>query len=151
LDVEILGQLFSVVGIFGGLLIFLFSLFFLRKAPKLTPGGFVPQQAPGLYGPPQQAALPPQSARSFARPTAGAWRDTNDLEPAATEGATQILHEEERHSQAIRRCSACNTTYTDPSLRYCLVDGATLTDLSADPETVVRRTNDLSSDKGPGQ
>ena len=144
-EVPFLGEIFSVIGIFGGLLIFLFSLVFLKKTPKkVAPGAYVPQQAPGLYGPPQQAALPPQPARSYSQPTVGAWRDTNDLEPAAGEGATQILHEEERHSQAIRRCSSCNTTYTDPSLRYCLVDGATLTDLSSDTETVVRRTNDLS-------
>lgn len=145
LNVDILGELFSVIGIFGGLLIFLFSLFFLKKTPKhFAPGAYVPQQQ-GLYGPPQQAALPPQPARDYAHPGAGAWRDTNDLEPKVTEGVTQILHDEERHSQAVRRCSTCNTTYTDPSLKYCLVDGAALTDLTTGDQTVIRPTNDLST------
>jgi hypothetical protein len=144
LNIDLLGELFSVIGIFGGLLILLVSVFFLKKTPKkVASGAYMQQPAPGLYGPPPQAALPPQAAQSYAQRTVGAWRDTNDLEPTASEGATQILHDEERHSQAIRRCSACNTTYTDPSLRYCLVDGETLTDLSSDTETVVRRTNDL--------
>lgn len=146
LNIERLGELFSVIGIFGGLLIFLFSMFFLKRTPKhFTPGAYVPQQQ-GLYGPPRQAALPPQPARDYANAGAGAWRDTNDLEPAtAGEGATQLLHDDERHSQAVRRCSQCNTAYTDPSLRYCLVDGATLTDLSTGDETVIRPTNDLSN------
>ena len=101
LNVDILGELFSVVGIFGGLLIFLFSLFFLRKTPKTAmPHQYAPQAAPGLYGQPQQAALPPQPASAYVHPKAGAWRDTNDLEPhSVTESTTKLLDKDEELPQ----------------------------------------------------
>jgi hypothetical protein len=75
------------------------SVIFLKKP-------FVPYQqsnfqAPpiGLYGQPQQQALPPQQsvpAQQYT-PGAGSWRDTNDLQPSVTESATKILKDEERH------------------------------------------------------
>jgi hypothetical protein len=102
LNVDRLGELFSVIGIFGGLLIFLFSLFFLKKAPKAAVSSYhtQQQQAPGLYGQPQQSALPPQPAQSYAHPRAGSWRDTNDLEPhSVTEGTTKLLEKDEQPPQ----------------------------------------------------
>ena len=36
----------------------------------------------------------------------------------------------------MKRCPACNTTYTDESLRYCLTDGTTL--VTTEQETVIR-------------
>jgi hypothetical protein len=153
--INILGELFSVIGIFGGLLIFLFSLFFLKSAPKypnLTRS--MPQQTPaGLYGQHGQALPPPQSipASAYAYPAAGSWRDTNDLEPkSVTEDTTRPLIEGELKPETSRRCSACNTSYTDQSLRYCLVDGAALIDPSADQETVVRSTDDISKGSRSG-
>jgi hypothetical protein len=147
LNINRLGELFSVIGIFGGLLIFLFSLFFLKRAPKGTGAASSVQPAPALHGRVHQQALPPQPAREYMRPTAGAWRDTNDLEPrSVTESTTQLLAEE-RNTHDVRRCPSCNTSYTDASLRYCLVDGAPLTGLSGGDETVIRSTNDISRSK----
>lgn len=43
----------------------------------------------------------------------------------------------------MKQCPTCGTTYTDASLRYCLSDGATLTDMSGGEEaTVVRSGGD---------
>jgi hypothetical protein len=101
LNINRLGELFSVVGIFGGLLIFLFSVFFLKSSRK--PGFNTTQSsqpAPGLYGQPHQQALPPQPAREYVRPTAGSWRDTNDLEPTSvTENTTKLLEKDEQPPQ----------------------------------------------------
>jgi hypothetical protein len=101
--INILGELFSVIGIFGGLLIFLFSLFFLKKGPKnLAPGPYTQQSTPGLYGQ-STPALPPQSSiptAAYAHPGAGSWRDTNDLEPrTVTEGTTKLLEKDETSPQ----------------------------------------------------
>lgn len=101
LDISILGELFSVIGIFGGLLIFLFSMFFLKKSstPHFMPQ-HVPQNTPaGLYGQPNQALPPQQSvpANAYIQPLAGSWRDTNDLQPASvTENTTRLLDEQEK-------------------------------------------------------
>jgi hypothetical protein len=102
LNVNLLGELFSVVGIFGGLLIFLFSLFFLKKPPKNAIPSQVPYQTPALYGQPG-AALPPQSSiptSAYVQPGAGAWRDTADLEPGSiTENTTKLLEKDETPPQ----------------------------------------------------
>ncbi len=142
--ISILGELFSVMGIFGGLLIFLFSLFFLKRGPKdVASVPYMQQSTSGLYSQ-SILALPSQPASAYAQPDAKMRYETGDVIPrSVTEDTTQLLMDEEHHSQATLRCSACSTTYTDPSLRYCLVDGAALTDLSLDQETVVRSTNDL--------
>ena len=43
----------------------------------------------------------------------------------------------------MKQCPSCGTTYTDASLRYCLSDGAALSDMSAAEEaTVVRRSGE---------
>ena len=46
----------------------------------------------------------------------------------------------------IKRCPTCHSTYTDATLRYCLVDGASLEDapastLSYDPATTIKINN----------
>lgn len=97
-NVELLGELFSVIGIFGGLLIFLFSLFFLKKEPKnRAPSQYMQQPPPGLYGQ-STPALPPQQsvpASVYAPPQAGNWRDTNDLVPSVTESTTKLLDKDD--------------------------------------------------------
>lgn len=40
----------------------------------------------------------------------------------------------------MKQCPACKNTYTDDSLRFCLADGATLTELGDEQPTVVRTT-----------
>ena len=103
LDISRLGELFSVVGIFGGLLIFLFSLFFLKSGRKQGfPSVQAQQPAHGLYGQQHhQQALPPQQsmpASDYIRP--GSWRDTNDLEPTSvTENTTKLLEKDEQPPQ----------------------------------------------------
>lgn len=99
LDIEILGELFSVIGIFGGLLILLFSLFFLKKAPLYDAlHQFV--RPPGNLQGQQPSALPPQHttpASAYVQPLAGSWRDTNDLQPSSvTENTTRFLDEKEK-------------------------------------------------------
>jgi hypothetical protein len=42
----------------------------------------------------------------------------------------------------MKQCPACKTTYTDETLRFCLADGATLTDLGGEQQTVVRPGGD---------
>lgn len=91
----------AIVGIFGGLILMVSSLIFLKKD---LPGLAQPQQ---LYGQSQQhmpgagySALPPQRsvpASAYTTPSAGRWRDTNDLEPSSvTESTTRLLKEDER-------------------------------------------------------
>ena len=101
-NVDILGELFSVIGIFGGLLIFLFSLFFLKRGSKNPfSGQHIHQQAPALYGQSMPALPPQQSIPTQAYvPQAGSWRDTNDLEPQnVTENATKLLEKDEEPPQ----------------------------------------------------
>ena len=100
LRVQILGEMFSVFGIFGGLLIFLFSLFFLKKPPTY-PNASQYAQTPGsgLYAQPNQALPPQQSmpASSWVQPGAGSWRNTSDLEPSSvTENTTKLLERDDR-------------------------------------------------------
>ncbi len=100
LNISRLGELFSVVGIFGGLLIFLFSLFFLKRPQKPFIPAYVQQPAPGLYGQPIQSALPPQQsipASMYSAPKTGSWRDTSDLQPdSVTDGTTKLLEKDEQ-------------------------------------------------------
>jgi uncharacterized membrane protein YfcA len=100
--IEILGELLALIGVFGALMIFIFSLVYLKKTPKgfpqpaYTPTGTVPAQ---LYPPPNHALPPQQSvpASFYAAPQTGSWRDTKDLEPASvTESTTRLLSEKEK-------------------------------------------------------
>jgi hypothetical protein len=42
----------------------------------------------------------------------------------------------------MKQCPVCKTTYTDESLRYCLADGATLSDLAGEQATVAQQRID---------
>lgn len=103
-DVEEMAAMSAVVGIFGGLLIFLFSVFFLGKKPKEIPGmqSVSPGQqiSAGIQN--DQHALPPhlqQSADEYVSPGPGSWRvpDTGELAGpgSVTEGTTRLLKKEE--------------------------------------------------------
>ncbi|MGD9629512.1 MAG: hypothetical protein AB7V18_09720 [Pyrinomonadaceae bacterium] len=39
----------------------------------------------------------------------------------------------------MKQCPTCRSTYSDDTLRYCLADGAALSDLDSDAETVLGR------------
>lgn len=91
---ENIGGAMALFGGFGGLIIFLSSLIFLRPEPKTLA---LPTAAHG-FARPAHTALPPQQSipvSSYGPPQAGNWRDTNDLVPTVTEGTTKLLEKEE--------------------------------------------------------
>src|ERR1035437_6457062 len=45
----------------------------------------------------------------------------------------------------MKQCPVCKTTYTDESLRYCLADGTTLSDLSGEQATVAHQQIDTDA------
>lgn len=103
MNVEELAGVSAVIGIFGGLILFISSFMFLKKELPAYPGpqAFMPPTARhDLQGQPDYSALPPQRsvpASSFGVPQAGSWRDTNDLEPTSvTENTTKLLEKDER-------------------------------------------------------
>lgn len=103
-DVEEMAAMSAVVGVFGALMIFLSSMFFLGKRPQEVPGYVAAneqQQLRSNYAAGQHA-LPPhlqQSAAEYASPQPGSWRapDTDDLVTpgSVTEGTTRLLQKEE--------------------------------------------------------
>jgi len=107
LDVEEMAAMSGVIGVFGSIMIFLFSLFFLGK-PNISADEIMIQSqdaAPAHVAgqQTQQAALPPQqtqSAQSYASPAEGTFKryDTEDLvQPGSvTERTTKLLKEEEQ-------------------------------------------------------
>ena len=91
----------AIIGVFGTMMMLIASLVFLPSSKKRYPTPFYNPQAAqhGLGGPVQGHALPPQQSipvSSYAPPQPGNWRDTNDLQPTPTEGATRLLEEEEQ-------------------------------------------------------
>ena len=103
MNVEELAAVSAIMGIFGGLILLVSSLIFLKKDAPGYPGGpaFMPQGVrQDLPGQPNYGALPPQRSvpvSSYGTPQAGSWRDTNDLEPASvTESTTKLLEKDER-------------------------------------------------------
>lgn len=98
---ELIG-IVAITGVFGGLLSIIGSLILLPSSKKSTyvhPPDLMP--APLLDRSAAQPALNPSPARSapvYGPPTAGSWRDTNDLTPTETgDSATRLLSETERH------------------------------------------------------
>jgi len=103
---ELVGLL-AITGVFGSFMIVLASLIFLPSSkPKffgarnfqMPPSP--PVQQHNLHNQPNYQALPPQQSiptSVYAAPQTGSWRDTNDLQPAKTEGATKILDQDEMH------------------------------------------------------
>ncbi len=102
MNVEELAGVSAVIGIFGGLIIFVSSLMFLKKDTSnlVNPSLIPPQQQRNMRGQPDYAALPPQQsipASAYGPPGAGSWRDTNDLQPTSvTESTTKLLEKDER-------------------------------------------------------
>jgi hypothetical protein len=110
-NVDELAGVSAILGIFGGLLLFLFSVFFLE--PENKPQYYYPyppqphqmpqypQQMSGQGY--QQSALPPQQSVPVSNYTppphvAGSWRDTNDLgRGSVTEDTTRLLTKEEEN------------------------------------------------------
>jgi hypothetical protein len=103
LNINRVGELFSAVGIFGGILILLVSLAYLPRSKKRTdshaelPSARVPQ---GLSGNAGQAALPPQQtypAATYAPPAGWRAPDTSEfVNPGSvTDSTTKLLKEDE--------------------------------------------------------
>jgi hypothetical protein len=103
LDVDELAGMSAILGIFGGLIIMLSSLFFLKPNPKSS-GNQLETKA-GIYGQNQLGAqrnqnfLPPQKTypvSDYVQPQAGSWRSTEDLQPTSvTEETTKLLDEKD--------------------------------------------------------
>lgn len=102
-DVEELAAISAVTGVFGGLMILLFSLLVLKPAKKEMPqflqqANAVPNH---LQGTQSQTALPPQqtqSAQEYVSP-ANSWKapDTGELARpgSVTENTTKLLNKDE--------------------------------------------------------
>ncbi len=99
MNVDKLAGASAVIGIFGGLILFISSLFFLKK-PFVSYADSPYVRGPAeLYGNRQQNALPPQQSIPVSQyaPSAGSWRDTNDLQPASiTESTTRLLSDDDQ-------------------------------------------------------
>jgi uncharacterized protein with PQ loop repeat len=100
---ELVGIL-AITGVFGTMMIIIFSLIFLpsSKISMANLAHFQTTPQPDRFGLPaqqQNQALPPQQsipASVYAPPQAGNWRDTNDLQPTSvTEGTTKLLDKDE--------------------------------------------------------
>lgn len=106
LDVEELAGMSAIIGIFGGLMILLFSLLILKPAKKELPNflqnaNINTNTKPAyLQGNQAQNVLPPQqtqNAQEYVSPVSG-WKapDTGELvRPSVTEGTTKLLKKEE--------------------------------------------------------
>jgi len=101
--IEVLGDILALIGCFGALMIFIFSLVYLKKPTRIINPFYPPMPIGSLpAGPyaPANHALPPQQtmpASTYAPPQTGRWRDTNDLEPTSvTESTTKLLTKEEK-------------------------------------------------------
>ena len=101
LDLDKLAGASAVIGIFGGLILMISSLIFLRREPQFAGDQrLYPQGQYELPGQSGYSALPPQQsvpASVYSAPTTGSWRDTNDLQPTSvTEGTTKLLEKDEQ-------------------------------------------------------
>ena len=89
----------AIFAIFGGLIIFVSSLIFMKKEiPQIDQSAFGFRANPGLPHQQQHATLPSNQsipASAYSTPRAVNWRDTNDLEPASvTERTTRLLEKD---------------------------------------------------------
>ena len=100
-DVEELAAISAVTAIFGGLILMICSLMFLKKERALPPMQYgYPAQPQEIHGTQNQGyALPPQQtmpAQAYGAPRPGNWRDTNDLQPTSvTESTTRLLDKDD--------------------------------------------------------
>ncbi|MEP6945780.1 MAG: hypothetical protein ABJA02_07680 [Acidobacteriota bacterium] len=105
LDIDKLSGASAIIGIFGGLIMLVSTLIFLKKDFVR----FDYDQQPQMYQPAQnkydlrgqasQSALPPQQtmpAGFYTAPQNGSWRETNDLQPSVTESTTRLLNEDDK-------------------------------------------------------
>jgi len=93
---ELAGGL-AIIGVFGALLVVLFSLIFLRQAPKQS--NLARDQIAELSGARARAALAPNQTvpADFYTPQRTDWRDTSDLEPTSvTDSTTRLLEKNPR-------------------------------------------------------
>ena len=99
LRVGALSGVSAIIGIFGGLMLLISSLIFLKKPLVIYDHGAFQASQAKLYGQHQQASLPPQQSvpiGDYMSPKTGTWRDTSDLEPTSvTEGTTKLLEKDE--------------------------------------------------------
>jgi hypothetical protein len=106
-DIEVLGEICALIGVFGSLMLLIASLVFLPSSkPKFKP--LPPQMmnapvpAAGLYGAQQhqQSVLPPQQtmpASAYTAPRPGKWRETNELQPTSViEETTRLLNRDDK-------------------------------------------------------
>ena len=101
---ETLAGITALIGVFGSLMLFIFSLAFLKRPPRyIYPNDIILPSAPVQFGPDGRVAnnaLPPHTsvpASVYAAPGPGHWRETNELErQSVTESTTRLLNEEER-------------------------------------------------------
>lgn len=116
MGVEEMAAISAILGIFGGLMLLIGSLVFLRSSKEFQPTTNSPmvtnqninitnqpnhlQQPQNLYGSNAHQALPPQQSipvSSYIPPKPGSWKETNDLvEPnSVTDETTKILSNKE--------------------------------------------------------
>jgi hypothetical protein len=91
----------AVTGVFGAMMIIIGSLALLpsSKSPTFLTGNTARPPDQLRYGAGQSSLPPAQSipVGMYTAPATGAWRDTNDLEPASvTENTTRLLDEQEK-------------------------------------------------------
>lgn len=103
LNVEELAGVSAIIAIFGGLILLVSTLMFLKKdTPEypMNPAFGPPIPRHDLQGQHGYPALPPQQSvpvSAYGVPQAGSWRDTKDLEPSSvTESTTKLLEKDER-------------------------------------------------------
>ena len=98
---EELIAIIAVTGVFGAMMIVIGSLALLPSSGSPVLLSARPTRPPDQiqYGA-EQNSLPAAHSvpvGAYSAPTAGAWRDTNDLEPASvTENTTRLLDEQEK-------------------------------------------------------
>lgn len=102
--IDELAAVSAVVGIFGGLIILVSSMLFLKKStsfPGLNAVNVNQVESRNLYGTPGQNALPPQQTHPVSNyiPPEASWKapDTGDLvrPSSVTEGTTKLLKKED--------------------------------------------------------
>lgn len=98
-DADEMAGVSAIFAIFGGLIIFVSSLIFLKKDfPQIDQTALGFRASPSLPNQQPHATLPANQsipASAYPIPQAGNWRDTKDLEPASvTERTTRLLEKD---------------------------------------------------------
>jgi uncharacterized protein with PQ loop repeat len=102
-DVDELAGMSAILGIFGGLMIFLASFFFLKNPPKENPAMLNEPPSPNafnIHNTNSSNALPPRQSvpvDAYVPPAAGSWKapETGDLQPRSViENTTKLLNKD---------------------------------------------------------